>query len=264
MLTPAEHDYRRGKVTGSMMPVLMNAKTDAELYDLWATKVGLKEQPPQNYAMGLGSYLEPFILDYVERSTNHAITRRGEIVDHPSVSDICVKLDGYRAHDDTVVEVKFLGAYRSREDFLPYYYPQVLLQMLCTGARNGVLLVAQGTAEPVAHEIFRDEIYAGEMMQRIAAFLLCIKTLTPPVALPPIIPRDRWRVVDLSIESPNWGAELLLHLGVYEATKVDADAHDVAGKSARAIVPDDVGKVITPGFILERNRKGIVSIRRNT
>ena len=36
--------------------------------------------------------------------------------------------------DDAIVEAKFLGPWRTREDFYPAYYAQCILQMLCTGA----------------------------------------------------------------------------------------------------------------------------------
>jgi hypothetical protein len=260
-LSAAEESYRVGKFTGSLANAVMNARSEAELVKVWRQKVGIDPPIVENYAMRAGTHMEPFILDELERRSGNKVVRRGEIVDHPTVPDICVKLDGYRATDDAVIECKFLGAWRSRDEFLPCYYPQCILQMLCTGSRNGVLLVAQGTSEPVEHEIVFDQEYADELMRRAAAFILCMKTLTPPYPEPPIIPREKWRTLDLDAEPTNWTPELLTHLNHYAATAEAASHHDMAGSAARGLVPDDVGKLLVGSWQITRDKRGSLSIR---
>jgi hypothetical protein len=103
------------------------------------------------------------------------------------------------------------------------------------------------------------------MMVRAEALLLCIKTLTPPSPLPPAPPPpppEKWRTVDLAREQPNWASELFEHLNNYEATRPFAEQHDAAGKAARALIPDDVGRVLAAGYTLARNKRGVVSITR--
>src|SRR6516165_7850217 len=148
-LSADDEDYRIGKVTGSLVNILMNAKSEAELIKAWLVKTGQEPPPPETWPMRAGSYMEPLILNERELQTGHQITRRGEIVDHPTVADVCVKLDGWRAFDDAIIEVKFLAPWRIREEFIAAYYAQCILQMLCTGARNAFLVVAQGTSDPV-------------------------------------------------------------------------------------------------------------------
>jgi hypothetical protein len=243
-----------------MMPALMNSTKPLDLDKLYRRAIGELEPEPENWAMHCGSILEREMLDWQANVTGHEITRRGEVV-HLHEHMFCT-LDGYRAHDDAVIECKFLGPWRQKEEYLPWYYPQVIFQMICTGARNGVLLVAQGTSDPVEHEIIFDQAYADEMMARAAALLLCIRTLTPPVPLPPVIPPEKWRTVDLSIEQTNWGSELLGHLEMYEATRMEAEMHDEASKAAKELVPPDVGKVIAPTHHISRNKKGALTIYR--
>jgi hypothetical protein len=262
VLTQAEQNYRVGKFTGSLANAVMNAKSEAELVKIWRQKVGLDEPEPENYAMRAGSYMEPFILNEVERRTECAITRRGEIVDHPTVADICVKLDGYRRADDAIIEVKFLAPWRTRDEYYPAYYAQCILQMLCTGASAAVLLVGQGTSEPVENEIAFDQDYADELMLRAKAFLLCMKTLTPPYPEPPIIPREKWRTLDLDAEPTNWTAELVTHLEHRDATAEVAAMHEMAGTAARGLIPDDVGKVLVQDWQISRDRRGTLSIRK--
>ena len=262
MLTEAEEDYRIGKFTGSLANAVMNAKSEAELVKVWRIKVGLDPPDPENWPMRLGSHVEKLLLDERVLQTGHPIIRRGEIVDHPTLMDICVKLDGYRVFDRAVMEAKFCGAFRDRYEIFRYYYPQVALQMSCTGAERGYLVVGQGTANPIEIECVRDEGYEAELLERAAAFLLCIRTFTPPCPLPPVIPPDRWRTLDVIAEPTNWSAQLLQHLENYGITADAAADHDAAGAAARALVPDDVGKVLAGPWLLTRDKRGVVSIRR--
>ena len=261
MLSVAEQRYRVGKFTGSLANAVMNSTSELALNRVWREKVGLDPPMESTYAMEAGSHMEPFILDWLERHTG-AITRRGEIVDHPTHPDICVKLDGYRSTDDAIIEVKFLAPYRNKEEFLPAYYAQTMLQRLCTGSKNAVLLVAQGTSEPIEYELLFDQAYADELMRRAELFLESMRTLTPPFPEPPIIPREKWRTVDIMREDTNWGVDLLDHLTVYGETAEAATMHDEAGKAAKALVPDDVGKCLAGIWHITRDRRGALRITR--
>jgi hypothetical protein len=260
-LSASDENYRIGKVTGSLVNILMTATSEAALIKAWREKVGLDPPPAETYAMRAGSHMESLILAERELQTGQKITRRGEIIDHPSVKDVCVKLDGWREADDSIVEVKFIAPWRQREEFVPAYYAQCILQMLCTGAKNGTLVVGQGTSEPVEHEIVFDEDYAGEMMRRIDAFLECMRKMRPPYPEPPIIPPSKWRTVDLDAEPTNWAPDLINHLEHYAATAEMAQLHGLAGSAARKLVPDDVGKVLVRQWQITRDRRGILSIR---
>lgn len=263
-LTAEQQQRRRFKITASMLPILMHGGAD-KLQRLYCEEIGEIEREPPTYAMQLGSHVESFTLDYRQQKTGHAITRRGEVVDHPTIPEFCCTLDGYRAHDDAVIENKFLSAFWHKEEFVPHYYPQALAQMRCVGAERGILLVAQGTGEPVEYEITPDADYEREMWVRVAAFRLCLRTFTPPVPVPRVVPPEMWRTVDLSREPmPNWGHIMLPTLKLYEDTREAAEIHEQAGKDARALVPDDVSIVLAGEHRLSRNRRGVVSITRST
>jgi hypothetical protein len=92
---------------------------------------------------------------------------------------------------------------------------------------------------------------------------MCLRTFTPPVPMPRVVPPDQWRTVDLSQEPmPNWGHPLMPMLQLYEDTREAAEMHDQAGREARALVPDDVGVVLAGDHKLSRNRKGNLAITR--
>lgn len=251
-----------------MLPILMHGD-EAALLRLYCEEIGEAEREPPTYAMQLGSVIEPFMLDYLQASTGHAITRRGEVVDHPTVPEFCCTLDGYRAFDDAIIENKFLNSFRHREEFAPYYYPQALAQMRCVGASRCVLHVGRGTSEPEEFDLTPkpdDPVaaaYEAEMWDRVYRFKLCLRTFTPPVPMPKVVAPEFWRTIDLSAERiPNWGHVMLPTLQVYEETREAAESHEQAGKEARGLVPDDVAIVLAPEHRLSRNKNGVISIRR--
>jgi len=256
------------KLSASMLPILMHGDA-ASISRLYCEEIGEIEREPANYAMQLGSMIEPFILDYQQRKTEQPITRRGEVVDHPTIPEFCCTLDGYRSFDDAVIETKFLAPFRNKEEFVSYYYPQVLAQMRCTGAARGILLAARGTSEPVEYDITpkpgddHAARYEAAMWARVEEFRLCLRTFTPPFEVRRIVPPELWRTVDLAKEPmPNWGHALLPALQLFEETRDAAEIHDQAGKDARMLVPDDVSIVLAGEHRLSRNKKGNLSIRR--
>ena len=101
--------------------------------------------------------------------------------------------------------------------------------MMCL-ERAGTLVVAQGTSEPVEHEIEFDDDYAAEMMRRAEAFLHSMRTLTPPYPEPPIYPPEKWRTIDVMAEPTNWSAQLLDHLTDFGET---AEARGCTSSRAR-------------------------------
>lgn len=262
LLSAAHAAHRRDRITASDARAIMNASTDAELLHWYQVKVCEIDPDPENYAMRAGTAMEPVILNERMLETGETITRRQEVVDHPRINAFCCTLDGWEPSKHAVVEAKFVSPFMSRDDIFRFYYPQVAFQMSCTDAQGGFLLVGQGTNPPIEIECVRDADYEGELLARCSAALMCIKTLTPPCALPVVVPPERWRTIDLTTEQTNWGQELLEILSVYESTKPYADQHEAAGKEARALIPDDVGKVIAPGYMLNRNKRGVLSILR--
>lgn len=268
MLTAEQQLKRAFKITASMLPILMSGD-ESQILRLYLEEIGELEREPSNYAMRLGSHVETFLLDYSQETTGQPITRRGEVVDHPIIPEFCCTLDGYRAADDAVIEIKFLAPFRHKEEFAGYYYPQVLAQMRCVGAARGILLVGQGTSEPEEYDLTPkadDRIateYEAEMWNRVAAFRLCLRTFTPPVPMPKVVTPEIWRTVDLAQEPmPNWGHILLPTLEIFEQTREAAEQHEQAGKDARALVPPDVSVVLAREHRLSRNKHGTVSIRR--
>ncbi|KYK50091.1 hypothetical protein A1D31_22535 [Bradyrhizobium liaoningense] len=258
----SEFDYQLGRFTGTSARIVMNG-SEYEWVEHYLLRSGQLQPEPPNWAMRVGSHMEPLILDWYQERLGHPITRRGEVVYLPDDPDVCAKLDGYCAHLDLILEVKFLAPHFHRDQFVPLHYAQTMLQRLCTGASRAALLVAQGTAEPLDFEHPFDADYAGELLRRKDIFLNCLRTLTPPYPIPPAPPPpEKWRTLDIIAQPTNWSGELLLYLEEYDSTAAAAKQHEEVGKAARDLIPDDVGKVLAGAFQISRDRKGKLSIRR--
>jgi YqaJ-like viral recombinase domain len=255
---------RAGYLGASDAGYWMNPVSDAVLLHWWEVKVGIREPDPPTWAMMAGSLLGDAIVDYYEFQTGDAITRRQESVASPTNNRFRSTLDGWSASRKAVIEAKFASPFFDREAIFATYYPQVAFQMHCTDAEGGFLVIAQGTNDPIEIECIRDADYEKVLLERAAAMLESIDTLSPPVHIEPptVVPPEKWRTVDLAVDDPNWADELISLLSVYDLTQQGHDQHENAGQLARALVPDDVGKVLTGHYTLSRNKKGTVSINR--
>jgi hypothetical protein len=68
------------------------------------------------------------------------------------------------------------------------------------------------------------------------------------------------RTIDIMAEPTNWSAQLLDHLTEFAETAGAAACHDEAGKLARALIPDDVGKCFAGVWTITRNKRGVLAI----
>jgi len=271
MLKPGARDHT-GKVTGSLMWYVAG-KASPEATNLAFYRCIGSEPYDDTYAMRLGSHVEPFLISEYQRATGLTIVRRQEEVPLPGLEEHCfATIDGVIADEvawldgqGVITEFKFAGAHWTREGLLDRYCDQVMLQMMCTGAARGLLIVGQGTAELLELEVVRDKAYEAELREHIAHWLDCVRTLTPPHPEPiPLPPPTRWRTVDIfGDDAPNWAGECHTHLQVYALTKDAAAQHTDAGKAARALVPDDVGTVLAGDWRINRNKRGVLTINVN-
>ena len=160
------------------------------------------------------------------------------------------------------MEAKFASPFFDRDKIFQTYYPQVAMQMHCTDADCAILVVAQGTNDPFEIECVRSSAYEAVMLSEAAAMLESMDMLHPPVAIetPVMVPPEKWRTIDLAVDHPNWGEELIQHLLGYENTRDAAEAHEFCGRSAKQLIPDDVGKVLTSTHIIARNKRNALSI----
>ena len=176
---PELSPQRELMTTASQAPVIVNG-TGAQLYELWEERVGLR--PPKDFSRNIqvqrGKHDEPFILFWSELINGISITERGTFFKHPHLPSISCTLDGLIADWNAVYEAKCQSEFRDLQDILTWYTPQVLVQMRCTGAARGILGVLQSNLTEL--EVTVDEAYEREVWEYLAAFQLCVDTMTPP------------------------------------------------------------------------------------
>ncbi len=260
MLSPSQLVARDGKLTASRVACLMTG--DAEkIMNLWLELVGdpsyVEEDLSGVWAVQLGSYTEPFNLDWYERRTGQPLSRRGEVVVHPNYDWAACTLDAWDDQLSAPVECKHVGGFEPRERILERYAPQAHWQMICTGATQCVFSIIEGAREPVIEIVELDRDYASELLQRAQAFMECVYSMTPPVALPAVAPPVKAEKTYEMQGNNEWASNAVTWI----KTRQDAKDFAACEKALKAIVPADAVQCFGYGIKISRNKAGSLSIR---
>jgi|SRR6185436_13895454 len=260
MLSPDQIRQRVGKLTASRVACLMTG--DAEkIMNLWRDLVGdpnfVEEDLSDVWAVQLGACTERLNLDWYEKRTGKPLSRRGDVVLHPSYPWAAATLDGWDDDMAAPVECKHVGGFEPSEKIIERYMPQMQWQMIVTGATKCVFSVIAGAREPVIDVIELDQTYAHELLERACAFMLCVETMTPPVALPAVVAPVKAEIAYDMRENNEWGS----FAAVWLANKQAAKDHAAADKSLKALVPPDAIKAFGNGITISRNKAGSLSIK---
>lgn len=261
-LSPQQRAARADKVTASFAPYLM-AGDEAKILREWQRLVESPEYEAedlsQSWPVQFGSYVEPFALDWWERKTGLPLTRRGESVTHPDLPHVSCTLDAYRAEDACVIDCKAPGKWRKLEDVLAFYPAQLVVQRACLRADKAALLIVHGGGEPEEHTVTWDAAYEVAVWERISWFWECCETLTPPVAVTPVVaPVAAVRIADMS-SSNAWGEWADKWLASKEAAKTFTKAVD----ELKALIPADAKKAHGHGIEASRSAKGAITIKES-
>lgn len=258
-LTAEQMRLREGKLTASSVGCLMTGDAD-KLLDLWRQMVGAERDEPDwahIWPVRLGETTEALNLEWWEYKTGRVLTRKGEVVAHPTVEWACATLDGF---DDGLigpVDAKHVGGFEQRATVVTRYLPQMTWQMDATGAKRSALSIIEGAREPVAEIIEWDAEYSAELWRRARAFMECVWSMVPPVALPAVAaPVAAVREVDLS-HSNSWCVEA----DAWLTHRASAKRFAAAEKELKAQIEADVRRAHGAGVEVLRDRAGRLSIR---
>lgn len=258
MLSPTQIAQRDGKLTASRVACLMTGD-EAKILNLWREMIGDPDFVPEDlsdvWAVQLGAHTESLNLDWYERKRG-PVTWRGQVAEG-ALSWMACTLDGWDTERKCPIECKHVGGREAHETIIARYQPQMHWQMMVTQAKECALSVIAGANEPVVDYIPLDESYAVELMRRADAFMQCVWTLTPPVALAPVaapVPA----VVEYDMTGKNeWASEAATWLENCRAAKQAASAE----KALKALVPADAAKCHGHGVSITRDRAGRLSLR---
>jgi predicted phage-related endonuclease len=261
MLSPAQIEARKGRLTASRVACLMTG--DAEkILRLYREMIGeaVEEDLSDVWAVQLGVATEQLNCDWFERKNLTPVTRRGEVVVHPQHDWAACTLDGWIDALRCPLESKHVGGREPLEVVIDRYQPQLQWECEVTGAKQCALSVIMGASEPVVEFIERDADYAAEMVRRGRQFMDCVAARRPPVALEPVQPPiDVSKYYDMTGRN-EWANAAATWLATKATARECADAE----KYLKSIVPPDAKKCTGYGVAITRDRAGRLSLREIT
>ena len=260
MLTDAQRAARAGKLTASRIAPLMTGDAAAVL-QLYLEMIGeaVEADLSDVWPVQLGAATEAVNLRWysLKAGPGDVVTRCGEVVQHPEYEWACCTLDGFDSALNCPIECKHVGGREPVETIVERYFPQCLWQMACTDAKQCALSIILGANAPIIEYLDRDDVYIAEMVRRGAQFMECVRTRTPPVAMPGAAPPAAAdRVIDMS-RSNVWGNYAASWLANYRQASAAKDAE----KNLKALVPAEARKAIGHGVVISRDRAGKLSLR---
>jgi len=261
MLTPAQIDARKGKLTASRVACLMVADTARIMqlyYEMTEDPAFAPVDLSEVWPVRLGEATEQLQVDWFELK-HSPVTMRGEVLVH-SNGWAAATLDGWSVLHGCPIEAKHCGGHEPFETLVERYMPQLHWQMIVTGVKQCALSIILGAREPTVDFIDFDDAYGAELVRRAEAFMQCVWTKTPPVEIAEPVPAPvPGKTYDM--ESSNaWVSEAFVWLANIGAKK----AAEAAEKELKYLVPADAKKCFGAGVRITRDRAGRLSLRELT
>ena len=267
MLTQAQQDARRGKMTGSRIAPLMTGDQDGimrlyrEMTDQ-ATEDDIKYwlKVSNSLPVRLGSFTEPFNLRLVEEEMACEVVRRGEVVVHPTIPHFACTLDGFvnASPDPFIVEAKHVGGMESIDVTWNRYMPQIQWAMFVTGTQSAALSLIRGNSAFIIEWIVRSDNYIAEAAGRAEQFMYCVTHRRPPIDIaPPVPPPLRVHEADMRA-SNEWGDLEWNYCETLAAAKLNASV----AKSLKGLVPADAKRAFGKLIEIIVDKRGAKTIKQ--
>ena len=144
-----DHDewlrWRRTGVSGSDAAAIIGLDRYRSAFDVYADKLGLKKEQPDNEAMRQGRDLEDYVASRFCEETGKKVRRRNAILQHPGHTFMTANIDRWVVGENAGVECKTTSVLNrakfSQGEFPPSYYVQCMHYMAVTGAERWYLAV---------------------------------------------------------------------------------------------------------------------------
>jgi len=265
---------RKGRVTASFLPWLAQGD-ESRILNEWYRLTDDPRYVPldlsEEWLVYRGEFSEAPTLDWHERKTRLELTRRGEVVVHPTRDWLCCTLDAFCPATSTVIDLKVINHQRDPEEALSFYAPQILVQKECLGCDYCGLLLVRGDEPPflaVLPEDERHRDYTARVLTMADDFWTCVTERWPPVEIieaAPLTPPERWRSINLDNEADraahNWAGEMIAHMTAWEGTHTAAKLNEAARERIKALLPEDCRSLAFQGVAVTRNRVRAVTVK---
>jgi putative phage-type endonuclease len=152
---------RRKGIGGSDAAAIVGLDRYRSPFDVYANKLGLKQEQPDNEAMRQGRDLEEYVASRFCEQTGKKVRRRNAILQHPEHLWMLGNIDRWVVGENAGFEAKTTSVLNrakfSQGEFPPSYYVQCMHYMAVTGAERWYLAVLVLNKAFHIFEIERDE-----------------------------------------------------------------------------------------------------------
>ena len=161
---------RRKGIGGSDAAAIVGLDRYRSPFDVYADKLGLKPEIPDNEAMRQGRDLEQYVAERFMEATGKRVRRRNAMLQHPEYPFMIADIDRWIVGENAGLECKTTSVLNrakfSQGEFPPNYYVQCVDYMAVTGAERWYLAVLVLNKAFHVFTIERDE---AEIQALIAA-----------------------------------------------------------------------------------------------
>jgi putative phage-type endonuclease len=138
-------EARRQGIGGSDAAAIIGLDRYRSAIDVYADKIGLKPEQPDNEAMRQGRDLEQYVAERFMEATGKKVRRRNAILQHPEYPFMTANIDRWVVGENAGLECKTTSVLNrakfSQGEFPPNYYVQCVHYMAVTGAERWYLAV---------------------------------------------------------------------------------------------------------------------------
>ncbi len=138
-------ELRRKGIGGSDAAAIIGLDRYRSAFDVYAEKIGLKPEQPDNEAMRQGRDLEQYVAERFMEATGKKVRRRNAMLQHPEHHWMLANIDRWVVGESAGLECKTTSVLNrakfSQGEFPPNYYVQCVHYMAVTGAERWYLAV---------------------------------------------------------------------------------------------------------------------------
>jgi len=138
-------ELRKKGIGGSDSAAIVGLDRYRSAFDVYAEKIGLKPEQPDNEAMRQGRDLEQYVAERFMEATGKKVRRRNAMLQHPEHPFMLANIDRWVIGENAGLECKTTSVLNrtkfSQGEFPPNYYVQCVHYMAVTGAERWYLAV---------------------------------------------------------------------------------------------------------------------------
>ncbi len=138
-------ELRKKGIGGSDSAAIVGLDRYRSAFDVYAEKIGLKPEQPDNEAMRQGRDLEQYVAERFMEATGKKVRRKNAMLQHPEHHWMLANIDRWVIGENAGLECKTTSVLNrtkfSQGEFPPNYYVQCVHYMAVTGAERWYLAV---------------------------------------------------------------------------------------------------------------------------